>query len=156
MVHLERIKSAEEQAKEAKDIAMSVKDDMHKISASIDSMSSNFSDLKDTVKNSMIQISNTFEKMSNMHSDLQVLTHDSRVKDNHNREEHSRIEGRLNEHEERTEKLIKMVGDRMDTAKIEETHLTASRIDTWIRLIGKTVFVAIILAIMSLIITNGK
>jgi hypothetical protein len=148
----ERIKFAEEQAKEAKDIAMSVKDDMHKISGALDNMSSNFSDLKDTVKSSMIQISNTFEKMSDMHSSLQVLTHDARIKDNHNREEHSRIEGRLNDESDSNAKAINALITRMDNAEIETTKATANRIDGWIKMISKVIVTAIVLAILGLII----
>lgn len=156
MEHTERIRMAEEQAKEAKTIATSVKEDMHKISGALDNMSNNFSDLKDTVKNSLIQISNTFEKMSNMHSELQVLTHDARIKDNHNREEHSRIEGRVNELSENASKAFEMLKKRMDNAEIEQTMATSKRNDSAIRLVTKTIVTAVILAMLGLILADVR
>jgi chromosome segregation ATPase len=156
MEHLERIKSAEEQAKEAKNIATSVKEDMHKISGALDNMSHNFSDLKDTVKSALIQISSTFDKMSDMHSELQVLTHDARIKDNHNREEHSRIEGRVTELSENASKAFEILKKRMDDAQIEQTRETTKRNNADIRLVTKTIITAVILAVLGLIMIDVK
>jgi len=149
-----RLKSAEQNAKEAKDMAANVHSDLKEMSSSMKAMAENFSDMKESVKIAMANISNTFEKMTNIHTELQVMSHDHRAKDNHNREEHSRIEGRINELKDLHKSDVKSLSDRMDLAKVEETHLTVMSLDSWFKLVGKLIVTTIVLAFLGLIFAN--
>lgn len=154
--HIERIKIAEENAKEAREVAFAMREEVHKLTSAVEHMSNNFADMKESVKSSMAQISNTFAKMADMHSDLQVLSHDARLKDNHNREEHSRIEGRVTELSENASKAFEMFKKRMDEAQIEQTRETTKRNDAAIRLVTKTVITAVIIAVLGLILLDAR
>ena len=127
--HIERIKIAEENAKEARDVAFAMRDEVHKLTSAVEHMSNNFSDMKESVKSSMAQISNTFAKMADMHSDLQVLS-------------------------ENASKAFEMLKKRMDEAQIEQTRETTKRNDAAIRLVTKTIITAVILAVLGLIMID--
>jgi chromosome segregation ATPase len=154
MEHLERIKSAEAKADEAKELAMMVRGDLHEVAASIKNMSMSFSDLKDSVRGAMAQISNSFEKMSDMHSEIQVLMHDARLKDNNNREEHSRIDHRIDELKISSEKQLKELSTRINEADIEGTSKLAKNHQGHFNLVGKLILTSIILALLGIIIKS--
>jgi chromosome segregation ATPase len=154
MEHLERIKSAEAKADEAKELAMMVRGDLHEVAASIKNMSISFADLKDSVRGAMAQISNSFEKMSDMHSEIQVLMHDARLKDNTNREEHARIEHRISELNDKSSKEIKELKKRINEADIEGTNKLARNHQGHFNLVGKLILTSIILALLGIIIKS--